>query len=753
MRPAWLPLPAALTVLLASFPSGSASAGELTKVDFVRDVQPLFKAHCTACHGAKKQNNGFRLDRRRDALRGGSLNMIGPGNAVASRLYLRLVGDSVGTQMPPDGPLSPEQIKVIQAWIDQGAVWPDAASGETPAPPPDPDATRLMDVLRGGDRAAFRKLLREHPRAATRKGPGGTTPLMAAALYGEAEEMRLLLDAGADPNARNEAGATALMWAVDDLDKTRLLLRHGADPNARSDDGRTPILSATAWAGSYEIVKLLLDRGANPSQVVNTYRGPVTALRQAAEKGDEAVLRLLLDRGADAKALGGVLPLVAATGILDTHCADLLLPSADRKALKTAATLLGPPFAPAQGLRGPRSVKKLVEHGADLAARDEAGRTALMLAVSSDDVSLETVETLIHLGADVNASTPAGKAVLDFARQHGKTPVVDLLVKAGAKAGRGSGPPEVKPTPAASSRAAVERALPLLQRADVTFLRKAGCVSCHHNSLTAMTVSAARKAGIPVDEQAARNQRKDIGTYIEAWRERLLQGQGIPGDSDSAGYLLVGLAAEEYPPDPATDALARYLKNDLLPDGRGRLNANRPPLESSEIELTALALRALQDYAPKTRRNEYARAAWRAADWLRSAQPRTTTDRAFQLLGLTWAGDDKEALKKPARALLAEQRADGGWGQLSSLASDAYATGQALVALHESGATAVTDPAYQRGVEYLRSTQLEDGSWYVRSRAIPFQPYFESGFPHGPDQWISVAATNWAVMALIPAAR
>ncbi|MFO0810341.1 MAG: ankyrin repeat domain-containing protein [Gemmataceae bacterium] len=753
MRCQSLPLLVVLAALVAPCARDGASAQEPAKIDFARDVQPLFKAHCIGCHGPKKQNNGFRLDRRRDALRGGSLNMIGPGNAVASRLYLRLIGDSVGLQMPPDGPLSPEQVKVIKAWIDQGAVWPDAASGETPAPPPDPDATRLMDVLRGGDRAAVRKLLREQPRAATRKGPGGATPLMYAALYGEAEEVRLLLAAGADANARNEAGATALMWAVDDLDKTRLLLRHGADPNACSDDGRTPILVATAWARSYEIVKLLLDRGANPSQVVNTYRGPVNPLRQAAEKGDEGVLRLLLDRGADAKAQGGVLPLVAATGAQDNHCMDLLLRSADRSALKAVATLIGPPFTPSQGLRGPRSVKNLVDHGADLAARDDAGRTALMLAVSSDDVSVETVETMIQLGADVNASTPGGRTALDFARQHGTTPVVDLLVKAGAKAGRGSGPPEVKPKPAASPRAAVERALPLLQRADVTFFRKAGCVSCHHNALTAMTVSAARKAGIPVDERAARNQRRDIGAYAEVWRERALQGSGIPGDSDTVGYILAGLAAEEYPPDPATDALARYLKNDQLPDGRSRINANRPPLESSEIELTALAVRALRSYAPQAQRHEYEKAVWRAADWLRTARPRTTTDRAFQLLGLIWAGDDKDALQKAARELLAEQRDNGGWGQLSSLTSDAYATGQALVALRESGAIAVTDPAYKRGVEYLLSTQLEDGSWYVRSRAIPFQPYFESGFPHGQDQWISVAATNWATTALLPAAR
>jgi hypothetical protein len=497
------------------------------------------------------------------------------------------------------------------------------------------------------------------------------------------------------------------------------------------------------------VVKLLLDRGANPSQVVNR----LTPLQLAAGMGDEAVLRLLLDRGADVKAGGGVLALAVALSADDTHCVNLLIKSADRNALKAAAFFLAPPFGTPRALRDPRWVKKLVENGADVAAKDGAGRTVLMLAVSSDDATVETIETLIRLGADVNASTPGGRTVLDFARQLGKTPVVDLLVKAGAKAGRGSGPPDPKPKPAASARAAVERSLPLLQRADVTFLKKAGCVSCHHNSLTALTVSAARKVGIPVDEQAARNQRKDIGEYIEVWRERALQGHGIPGDSNTVNYILTGLAAEEYPADLATDALARFLKNDQLPDGRWRMTANRPPVESSEIEITAVAMRAVQSYAPKAQQSEYDKAVWRAADWLRTARPRTTTDRAFQLLGLLWAGDNKDSLQKAARELLAEQRANGGWGQLPSLASDAYATGQALVALRESGALAVTDSAYKRGVEYLLSTQLEDGSWYVRTRAIPFQPYFESGFPHGHDQWISAAATNWATRALLPAAK
>ncbi len=80
--------------------------------------------------------------------------------------------------------------------------------------------------------------------------------------------------------------------------------------------------------------------------------------------------------------------------------------------------------------------------------------------------------------------------------------------------------------------------------------------------------------------------------------------------------------------------------------------------------------------------------------------------------------------------------------------SDAYATGGALVALAEAKAIKVTDRRYQRGVEYLLSTQFPDGSWHVRSRAIKFQPYFESGFPFGHDQWISAAATAGAAQAL-----
>ena len=120
----------------------------------------------------------------------------------------------------------------------------------------------------------------------------------------------------------------------------------------------------------------------------------------------------------------------------------------------------------------------------------------------------------------------------------------------------------------------------------------------------------------------------------------------------------------------------------------------------------------------------------------------------FKLLGLAWAKAGRAAVEQAARELQAEQRPDGGWSQLPALQSDAYATGQALAALHQGAGLPVSDPAYQKGVQFLLKTQLEDGSWYVKSRSIPFQPYFESGFPHGPDQWISAAGSSWATMAL-----
>ncbi len=131
-----------------------------------------------------------------------------------------------------------------------------------------------------------------------------------------------------------------------------------------------------------------------------------------------------------------------------------------------------------------------------------------------------------------------------------------------------------------------------------------------------------------------------------------------------------------------------------------------------------------------------------------STRPKNTDDQAMLLYGLSRSGADAGKIKDAAKALLALQRPDGGWGPNPNLQGDAYVTGQALWVLTETQSLAVSDSAYRKGVQFLLKTRLPDGSWHVPSRAPKFQPYFEGGFPHAHDQWISSAGTARAVIAL-----
>jgi len=687
------------------------------KVDFARDIQPLLRDHCYSCHGPTVQSNNFRLDRRRDSMPnrvGANGARIIPGNAAASRLYLRITGQA-GLQMPPTGALTAEQIALVKTWIDQGAEWPDELANEAPSASQDPQAAKMLDALRRGDHAALEKLLQENPKRAKGQGAAGVTPLMYAALYGDALAVSELLDRGADPNTKNDAGATALLWAVDDAAATRLLLEHGAEPNVRSSDGVTPLMLAAAHIGSAGVVRLLLDHGARPEG---------NLLAKAAGIGDEAVMRLLIERGAAKKPLPSDLGM--RTGC--RGCVNLLLGMATKDDLNRALV-----FASRDG--DSKTIAMLLDRGAT------ANGSALREAAASEKIPAEGVKALLDHGASDDQA-------LRLAKLQGDTPVVAALKDAGAKDAEPAVKPALHPSTGRTARAAVEKSLPLLQHADVAFLRKAGCVSCHHNSLTQMTLATARKNGFAVDEVSAGSQLDSMRVYLETWRERSLQDIGIPGGIDTDSYILAGLAAANFAPDAGTDAVAIYLKRRQSADGGWRIQTQRPPIESSDFEATAITMRGLLAFAPKPKQAEYARAVERGAAWLAQAQPETNEDYVYRLLGLGWARANKEAIRKAARELMDRQRADGGWAQLATLSSDAYATGQALTALAEAGGMGASDPVYQRGVKFLLSTQLEDGSWFVPTRTLPVQPYFDAEFPYERNQFISAAATNWATMAL-----
>jgi hypothetical protein len=392
----------------------------------------------------------------------------------------------------------------------------------------------------------------------------------------------------------------------------------------------------------------------------------------------------------------------------------------------------------------PAAVKFTLDHGANVNGKDVEARTPLMFAANSDRLALDAVKLLIDRGAEVNAKNLSGQTALDMARLHGETPIVDVLVKSGAK-GTPLVPPVLKAVEGNTVAAAVKRSIPLLQQADATFLQKSGCVSCHNEGLAAMTLGIVRSHGFAVDQETAGFERRGTAAFEDLWRDRLLQGLAPGG----VAYTLVGLDAEGYKPDFITDAVVRDIRMRQLADGHWRpgCGGSRPPHCGAEITNTALSMRALRLYGRGTDQSSFEQAADRAARWLASASPKTTEDRVFRLLGLAWAAKDSVAVKNATRELLEIQRADGGWADLATLPSGPYSTGEVLVALARAG-LGVRDPAYQRGVKYLLNTQLTDGSWYAKTRSQAVQPYFDVGFPHGTDQWISACATSWATMAL-----
>lgn len=104
-------------------------------INFSSEIQPLFRDRCTMCHGGEQESSGLRLNRKVDALQDGySGPVIVPGTSAESNLIRLVAGVDGDLRMPPLGDrLTPQQIGLLHAWIDQGAVWPGSALGRVEA--------------------------------------------------------------------------------------------------------------------------------------------------------------------------------------------------------------------------------------------------------------------------------------------------------------------------------------------------------------------------------------------------------------------------------------------------------------------------------------------------------------------------------------------------------------------------------------------------------------------------------------------
>jgi len=176
----------------------------------------------------------------------------------------------------------------------------------------------------------------------------GDTPLTFPAFDGYTEVVKALVDKGADVNARNRLGATALQFASGKghTDVVELLIDKNADVNIKDNEGNSALRYA-ADKGYAEIVKLLLDKGADFNAKDNDNNTPLTG---AAQDGHTEVVRLLLDKGADIE-------------IKDGDGDTALMDAADKGQIST--------------------VQLLLEKGADIGVRDKNGETALTLAEKS----------------------------------------------------------------------------------------------------------------------------------------------------------------------------------------------------------------------------------------------------------------------------------------------------------------------------------------------------------------------------------
>lgn len=303
-------------------------------------------------------------------------------------------------------------------------------------------------------------------------------------------------------------------------------------------------------------------------------------------------------------------------------------------------------------------------------------------------------------------------------------------------------------------RAAIASAVPLIQKAAMGSAKQRRCFTCHHQAMPMLALANVRAAELPIDEHVLTAQTEHTERHLQRGYRNYQKGKGQGGRITTAGYLLRALEAAGVPPNEQTAAAAGYLLG-AEKDAHWKQSSARPPTSGSDFANTYLAVRAIETYGDEATKSRWRERLPDVKQWALNTKPQHQEDRVFRLRlaeTLHVPADVRAGLEQD---LLQQQRFDGGWAQAAGMQSDAYATATATVALlSTTGSTnsmshdEARSKAAGRGLAWLLQHQRRDGSWHVRTRAQGFQTYFETGFPHGKDQFISASASCWAVLAM-----
>jgi uncharacterized protein len=287
----------------------------------------------------------------------------------------------------------------------------------------------LADAVKDNDLEQARSLLGKGANANSYDDDSDSV-LMDAALYATADMMKLLLEQGSDPNASNRDGETPLMWSTNDINKVKILLQCGADINRKAKSGNTALLIASIGYGKYDIIKSLLDNGADAKALNNKKE---SALMRAALFGDTSTISLLLSKGLDINAQDDAGQTALINSILNVNrliTIQLLDRGADPD-LVSGFSLTA--VSAAVTYNDTESVIAVLKKAKNIDAPDDGGRTSLMWAAYNEHDNVAIIQALLDKGANVSLKAKDGSTALSWALKKGNTATVALLRRAGAK--------------------------------------------------------------------------------------------------------------------------------------------------------------------------------------------------------------------------------------------------------------------------------------------------------------------------------